>query len=227
LAQFVLYSIFFLSPILCSYQISGQNNLVKDGYDVICKTSDFSYSVSDLNKLKTVIESELFSRITGTEKKELNDFINTINKASVQKEAFYENADDFAKLVSGVAKTAILLNNYVPVDDLEAQLRIPSTLLMASDTLKMLAAPDTKENTNLDYSEDIALFKEKSLELAENTLLRFPNEGRAYGQVGFVLVRTGGEKTKALQMYKRCIDLDKNADFCRDSYHTLQQKINN
>jgi tetratricopeptide (TPR) repeat protein len=213
--------------ILCSCQISGQNNLVKDGYDIICNTSDFSYSAPDLNRLKTVIKKELLPRATETEKKELNDFINTINKASVQKEAFFENAADFAMLVSGVAKTAILLNSYVPVDDLDAQLKIPSTLLMAGDTLKMLVASDSKEIHNLNYSEDIALFKEKSLEFAEKTLSRFPDEGRAYGQVGFVLVRTGRDKTKALQMYKRCIELDKDAGFCRDGYHTLKNKMKN
>jgi hypothetical protein len=47
-----------------------------------------------------------------------------------------------------------------------------------------------------------------------------------HGQVGFVLVRTSGDKSKALQMYKRCIDLDEDADFCRDGYHTLQRNIN-
>jgi hypothetical protein len=217
----------FLALILCSCQMSHKDTLLKDGYNIICKTRDFNYSVPDLNKLKTVIERELFPRITETEKKELNDFINVIDKASVQKETFFDNAVDFAKLVTGVAKMAILLNSYLPVDDLDAQLRIPSTLLMAGDTLKMIEDPRSKKTHKLDYSEDIAFFNKKSLELAETTLSRFPDEGRAYGQVGFVLVRTGGDKTKALHMYKRCIDLDKDADFCRDGYHTLQQRINN
>jgi inorganic pyrophosphatase len=97
---------------------------------------------------------------------------------------------------------------------------------MAGDTLKMIEDPGSKEFPKLDYSEDIALFQKKSLELAERTLSHFPDEGRAYGQVGFVLVRTGGDKSKALQMYKRCIDLDKDADFCRDGYHTLKRNIN-
>jgi hypothetical protein len=98
---------------------------------------------------------------------------------------------------------------------------------MAGDTLKMLSPSDSKKLHNVDYSEDIALFNKKSLEFAEKTLSRFSDEGRAYGQVGFVLARTGEDKTKALQMYKRCIELDKDAGFCRDGYHTLKNKMKN
>ena len=224
--KFIIYSLIIIGLIFCSCQMSSKDALLKDGYDIIFKTSDFNYSLPELKKLETVIERDLLPRVTETEKKELNDFIIIIKKASVQKNAFYENASEFAELVIGSAKTSIILNNYLPSDDLDAQLRIPSTLLMASDALKMIEDPGSKESPKLDYSQDIAFFTKKSLELAEATLSRFPDEGRAYGQVGFVLVRTSGDKTKALQMYKRCIDLDEDADFCRDGYQTLQRNIN-
>jgi len=219
--------IILIALILCYCQMPGNDVRPKDGYDIICGTRDFNYSVPKLEKLEAVIKRDLLPRVTENEKKELNDFINIIQKASVQKETFFENGSEFAKLVNGAAKTVVLINNYLPVDDLDAQLRIPSTLLMAGDTLKMIEDTESKELPNFDYSEDIALFKKKSLELAEQTLSRFPNEGRAYGQVGFVLARTGGDKARALRMYKRCIDLDKGADFCREGYHALQQNIKN
>lgn len=216
-----------IALILCSCQMSGKDVRLKDSYDIILETRDFKYQVPELNKLKTFIERDLLPRVTENEKKELNDFISIIKKALDQKETFFDNAPEFARLVKGNAKTAIILYNYVSTDDLDAQLRIPSLLLMSCDILKMLEDPDSQEFQNLDFSKDIKLFKKKSLELAEKTLSRFPDEGRAYGQVGFVLARTCGSKTKALKMYKRCIDLDKDADFCRDGYHVLQQNIKN
>lgn len=219
--------IIFIVLILCSCQMSGKDIQLEDSYDIILKTRDFKYQVPELNKLKTVIERDLLPRVTENQKKELNDFISVIKKALDQKETFIDNAPEVAKLVKGNAKTVIILYNYVSTDDLEAQLRIPSSLLISCDILKMLEDPDSQEFQNLDFSKDITLFKKKSLELAEKTLLRFPDEGRAYGQVGFVLARTGGNRIKALQMYKRCIDLDTDADFCRDGYHALQQNITN
>ncbi|MEJ2286786.1 MAG: hypothetical protein P8X85_24725 [Desulfobacterales bacterium] len=176
------FIILLTTLIVCSCQVSGKDVLLKDGYEIICETNDFNYSVPGLKMLKIVIERDLFQRVTEMEKKELNDFITIINKASVQKEAFIGNAADFGKLVTGVAITAILLNRYLPVDDLDVQLRIPSTLLMAGDTLKMLEDPESNELNNYDCSEDIALFKKKSLELAKTTFSRFPDEGRAYGR---------------------------------------------
>jgi hypothetical protein len=207
--------------------MSGKDVQFEDSYDIILDTRDFKYQVPELNKLKTFIERDLLPRVAENEKKELNDFISIIEKALDQKETFFDNAPEFAKLVKGNAKTVMILYNYVSADDLDAQLRIPSSVLVAGDILKMLEDPDSQELQYLDFSKDIAFLKKKSLELAEKTLSRFPDEGRAYGQVGFVLARTGGNRIKALQMYKRCIDLDKDADFCRDGYHALQQNIKN
>lgn len=216
-----------ISLILCSFQMSCKDVRFEDSYDIILETRDFNYQVPELNKIKTFIERDLLPRVTENEKKELNDFISIIKKALDQKETFFDNAPEFAKLVKGNAKTAIILYNYVSIDDLNVQLRIPSSLLISCDTLKMLEDPDSQEFQNIDFSRDIAFLKKKSLELAEKTLSRFPDEGRAYGQVGFVLARTGGNRTKALQMYRRCIDLDKDADFCRDGYNAFQKNITN
>jgi len=174
-----------MALIICSCQMSGKDVQLEDGYDIIFETRDFNYRIPVIKKLKTVIERDLLPRVTDNEKKELNDFINIIKKASVQKETFFENATEFAEHVKGSAKTVIILYDYVSANDLGAQLRIPSTLLMAGDTLKMVEDPGSKEFPKLDYSEDIALFQNKSLELAKKTLSHFPDEGRAYGQVGF------------------------------------------
>ncbi len=219
--------IIFMTLVFCSCQMPGKNTQLKDGYEILYETRDFKYQTPELDKLKIVIEKDLLPLVTENENKDLNNFLSTIQKASDQKEAFFDNAPEFAKLVKGNANTILILYNYLPADDLQAQLKIPSSLLMAGDTLKLLENLDSQESKHQDFSEDIALLKKKSLELSEKTLSRFPNEGRAYGQVGFVLARIGGDKHKALQMYKRCMDLDKDASFCKEGYHTLQQSINN
>lgn len=215
--------IIFVALFFCSCQISGKDVQLKDGYEVIYETSDFRYQAPELNELKTVIKRDLLPIVADKEKKDLNNFLNIIKKAIDQKEAFFDSAPEFAELVKGNAKAIMILYNYLPADDLEAQLKIPSSVLMAGDTLRMLADPDSQQSKYRDFSEDIALYKKTSLEFSEKTLSRFPEEGRAYGQVGFVMDRIGGDKTKALKMYKRCIELDKEATFCRDGYHSLQK----
>ncbi len=219
--------IILMTLVFCSCQMSGKNTQLEDGYEVLYETHDFKYQAPELDRLKGVIEKDLLPLVTENENKDLNDFLKIIQKALDQKDAFFDNASEFAKLVKGNAKTVMILFKYLPADDLQAQLKIPSSLLMASDTLKLLENKDSKDSQHQDFAEDIALLKKKSLELSEKTLSRFPDEGRAYGQVGFVLSRIGADKSKALQMYQRCMDLDKEASFCKEGYHTLQQKISN
>lgn len=119
---------------------------------------------------------------------------------------------------------AIISYNYVAPDNLNTQLRIPSSLLAAANALEMLKTHDSGEGANAGYSEEIEILKRKSVELAEKTMKRFPDEGRAYGQLAFVLYRTGGDKKKVSRLYRRCIDLDQSASFCKDGYQAVHNQ---
>lgn len=119
---------------------------------------------------------------------------------------------------------AIMFYKYVAHNDLNTQLRIPSSLVAATHALEMLKNSDSKGNSNTAYSQDIKILKRKSIELAKKTLRRFPDAGRAYGQLAFVLYRTSGKKKAISRLYKRCFGLDQAASFCRDGNQAIQHK---
>ncbi len=72
-------------------------------------------------------------------------------------------------------------------DNLEVQLQTSSTLLTSAASLENLRG-------YVDVEPDIARYTSEAIKFARKTVDRFPNAGRAYGQLAFVMTRTGGAK---------------------------------
>ena len=63
----------------------------------------------------------------------------------------------------------------------------------------------------------LASDKDKAFDLVKE----FPDNGMAYGHLAHSLYISGGEKEKSIELYKRCLDFDRESQFCKEGYAAL------
>ncbi len=166
-----------------------------------------------LKEIQQFIDSSLMPRASPETRGKLVSIRNIMGRADRDGEVFLREADNFAGFVTASADLMLIAGAIYP-DNLEVQLHVPSTLLMTVSTLENLRGIGVSR----EIGPDVARYTSEAVKFARKTVDRFPDEGRAYGQLGFVLSLTGGGKEEIQQLFKRCIDMDSKAEFCKHNY---------
>ncbi len=160
-----------------------------------------------LKEVQQLIDSSLMPRASPETCGKLVSIKNVMGRADRDGEVFLREADNFAGVVTASADLMLIAGTIYP-DNLEVQLHIPSTLLMTVSNLESLRGIGVSR----DVGPDIARYTSEAVKFARKTVDRFPDAGRAYGQLGFVLSLTGGGKEEIQQLFKRCIDMDSKTE---------------
>ncbi len=168
-----------------------------------------------LKKIQQAIDSGLMPLADPKTREKLVSIKSIIDRADRDGEVFLKNVDNLADFARASADLMLIIGTMYP-DDLETQLHASSTLFATADSLENLRGI-------VEVGPDIARYANEAISFARRTVDRFPNAGRAYGQLAFVLTRTGGDKKESQRLFKRCIDMDSGAEFCKEGYHSLTQ----
>jgi hypothetical protein len=99
-------------------------------------------------------------------------------------------------------------------DDFEVQIKFASSLFRSSYSLE-----------NLEVSGEA--YRKEALSLAMKLIEKFPDRGRSYGVLAHMKSMTGGDKLECMKLYKRCIDLDSKATYCREGLQHLAKNYTN
>lgn len=173
----------------------------------------------ELKKIQQAIDSSLVPHASPEMRDRLVSIKSIMGRVDRDGEVFLRSADNFADFVTASADLT-LIAGAVYSDNLEVQLQIPSALLMTVSNLESLRGIGVSR----DVGPDMARYTSEAIRVARKTVDRFPNAGRAYGQLAFVQSLTGGDKKEIQKLFKRCIDLDGQAEFCREGYRSITQE---
>lgn len=122
--------------------------------------------------------------------------------AAENSDSFFDSPVNFGRFLIALAETMLISASHRDHDDFESQLVIPSSLLITRDSLMMIHTTIRDPEWKTVFDKEIKIIETKSMELAKNTLKNFPEQGRAHGQMAFVLLMTGGDKKKCCACMK-------------------------
>lgn len=186
--------------------------------------TDYSCRERYLQSLSEWITQDIISKASQCEQEKLRHMLELI-AAAENSDSFFDSPVNFGRFLIALAETMLISASHLDYDDFESQLVIPSSLLITRDSLMMIHTTIRDPEWKTVFDKEIKIIETKSMELAKNTLKNFPEQGRAHGQMAFVLLMTGGDKKKALRMYESCIDIDPEAAFCHDGYQSLADNL--
>ncbi len=169
-----------------------------------------------LDKFRQLIDSSLMPHASPETRTRLGSIKSIIDRADRDGEVFLKDPDHFADFTIALADMILIAGTMYP-GYLDLQLQVPSSLLMTANTLGILR----DVGLSRDVGPNIATYTSEAVESARKAVDRFPSVGRVHGQLGFVLARTGGGKEESRRLYKRCIDMDSQAEFCKEGYRSL------
>jgi hypothetical protein len=166
--------------------------------------------VANLKEMEEILKKEIIPKVSPAKKAEFKKMLKTIKAAQQNANSFFKNPHQISELTKMNTDIALFYAG-LHTDDFDVQVQIPSLLLIASVALESF------EN------KDSHLYQEKSLKSAHDLVKRFPNQGRAYGTLAHILYSTNSEnKDKCLKLYQRCFELDEDAEYCKEAYHTIK-----
>ena len=166
--------------------------------------------VANLKEMEEILKKEIIPKVSPAKKAEFKEMFKAIKTAQQNANSFFTNPQKMSYLTKINADIALFYAG-LHTDDFDVQVQIPSLLLISSVALESF------EN------EDSHLYQEESLKFAHDLVKRFPNQGRAYGALAHTLYYTNSEnKDKCLKLYQRCFELDEDAEYCKEAYHTIK-----
>jgi hypothetical protein len=107
-----------------------------------------------------------------------------------------------------------LMEGKLKPDDFASQLNVSIQFLQISRTIKELSSSEESDRLSSEYEK-------KGIQSALDLVKKFPDNGMAYGHLAHSLSITGGEKKKSIELYKRCLEFDRESQFCREGYAAL------
>jgi hypothetical protein len=60
-------------------------------------------------------------------------------------------------------------------------------------------------------------YQKIGIQAAQDLIKKFPKNGQSYAQFAFALSISGGDKKRIADLFKRCVELDSNSEYCKNS----------
>jgi len=174
---------------------------------------DNKISAQNVQKIIDAITKTLMPLASEKDKKALNGIIHYFNGIQKNISGYFEVPENNIEFLKNIMSVALMEGKLKP-DDFASQLNVSIQYLQISRTIKELSS--TEESNRLSYK-----YEKTGIQSAFDIVKKFPDNGMSYGHLAHSLFITGGDKKKSIELYKRCLELDRESQFCKEGYAAL------
>jgi tetratricopeptide (TPR) repeat protein len=153
--------------------------------------------------------------ISDTNKKELNEILKYLDNIKSPSD-YFNDVDNIIDFMQTVARSNIILAEIEP-DDFHVNYKAAQQYTNLGYMIESLSQ---SEKHNL-LSDD---YKKKGVQASKDLVERFPDEAEGYAQFAFSVIVAEGDRQKALELFKRCLELDPKSEYCRNNYDDLSEE---
>jgi hypothetical protein len=218
----LICSIIILTLIIvgCHADSQKQSNL-NDSDAVVTNNSEslsdegLSNKVSPQNiqQITDAITKQLMPLASEKDKEELNKIMLYFSDIQQNIPGYFEVPENNIGLLKNIMNVALMEGKLKP-DDFASQLNVSIQYLQISRTIRELSSSEESDRLSAEYEK-------KGIRTAFDLVKKFPDNGMAYGHLAHSLYTYGGEKKKSIELYKRCLEFDRESQFCKDGYAAL------
>jgi hypothetical protein len=170
-------------------------------------------SPQNVQKIIDAITKTLMPLASDKDKEELNGIIHYFNDIQKNTTGYFEVPENNIEFLKNIMSVALMEGKLKP-DDFASQLNVSIQYLQISRTIRELSSSEESDRLSSEYEK-------KGIQSAFGLVDKFPDNGMSYGHLAHSLSITGGEKKKTIELYKRCLELDRESQFCKEGYAAL------
>jgi len=170
-------------------------------------------SPKNVQKIIDAITKTLMPLASDKDKEELNKIIHYFNDIQKNTTNYFEAPENNIEFLINIMSVALMEGKLKP-DDFASQLNVSIQYLQISRTIRELSSSEESDRLSVEYEK-------KGIQTAFDLVKEFPDIGTGYGHLAHSLYISGGEKEKSIELYKRCLEFDRESQFCKEGYAAL------
>jgi hypothetical protein len=170
-------------------------------------------SPQNIQQITDAITKQLMPLASEKDKEELNGIMLYFNDIQQNIPGYFEVPENNIGFLKNIMNVALMEGKLKP-DDFASQLNVSIQYLQISRTIRELSSSEESDRLSAEYEK-------KGIRTAFDLVKKFPDNGMAYGHLAHSLYTYGGEKKKSTELYKRCLEFDRESQFCKDGYAAL------
>lgn len=155
---------------------------------------------------------------SGKKKDKLNEIIKYLNDYEKKPDNFFDDPNNWLGFMQSMIQAGNIATEMEP-DNFHVNYTISDNYFTAASFIESFLDP-SEENKRL--SEE---YKHKALQAAKALVKKFPDEAKAYHQLGFFTEIVEGDSERALKLFKRCVEIDPELDMCQKAYDATREEL--
>ncbi len=183
------------------------------------ETNDFNseFSPQDVQNIKNAATRTLLPTVSGKDKEELTKIIKYLNDTQKRAPAYFEVSKNSIEFLKTLMQLALMEGRLKP-NDFNANLNISIQYLQIARTIRQFDPSEADRRTSIEYEK-------KGLQTANDLVKKFPENGMSYGHLAHSLYTIESDTQKALELFKRCLELNPELGFCKENYDNLREEL--
>jgi tetratricopeptide (TPR) repeat protein len=131
---------------------------------------------------------------------------------------YFDDTNNYIDLMKTLVQLSVMTAEIEP-DHFDANYQVAYHYFNTGNLIKSLSQSEEHKLLSVEY-------KKKGFQAAKDLVKRFPNEAKAYHQRAFFAYHVEGDKKKALELYKHCLELDPKMELCQKHYDVVLEELN-
>lgn len=171
-----------------------------------------------VKQVKDLAINTILPLTSGKNKEKLNKTIKYLNDTENKPSDYFDDMNNIIDLIQTMAQLTVIAAETEP-DDFYVNYKAAVHCVSAGNMIEHLAQSEKHKQLSAEY-------KKKGVQASKVLVERFPGEAKGYAQFAFSVIVAEGDKKKAMELYKRCSEIDPELEYCKKNYDDLREELN-
>lgn len=172
------------------------------------------FSPENIIEFKASIVNRMLPAVSDKNKEELNRLIKYLDGVDKNFSTYFNDNNNLIDFFQALVRLVVIAAEIGP-DDFDINLKVATQHVAAGNMIGYFAQSEDHKQLSSEY-------KKKGVQALKDLVKKFPDEAKAYDQLATALWIVEGEKQRALELYKRCLELDPESENCRKNYDRIR-----
>lgn len=169
-----------------------------------------------VRQAKDMVTNLTMLDIPDKNKKEFNEILNYLDNIKSPSD-YFDDTNNIIDFMQTMARSSVILTEIEP-GDFHVNYRAAQQYTKLGYMIESLSQSEKHKQLSAEY-------KKKSVQASKELVEKFPGEAKGYAQFAFSVIVAEGDKKRAMELYKRCLELNPELELCQRNYDDLREEL--
>jgi tetratricopeptide (TPR) repeat protein len=165
---------------------------------------------------KDIVVNLMLLDTSDKKRKGLNKIAKYLDSIKIPSE-YFDNDNNIIDFGQSIMQLVVIAAEIEP-DNFDINLQVAFHYFNIGNTINSLSQSEEHRLISAEY-------KKKGFQAAKKLVERFPEEAKAFHQRAYFAYHIEGDKKKALELFKRCLELNPELEFCQKGYDNMLEEL--